>query len=178
MAIELYRLHNTKKLVTHIKKENIYKSRKLSVEKQEKLKKNFYFIDNSYETTFNIICNDLDVVNDGLLDKIHRILSGLSNESYWLVGHAGEGKSTILIRLAIETTMKDKSSFYINFKNMSITEEYIKDMIKYIKNNTTDKAYIYIDNPEVRIDLIEIFFKQIVEYDFQFIIILTYGLSI
>ena len=102
---------NPNELITHIKKEDIDKSKQLTLKEKEKLEKKFYFIDDSYETIFNIVCNDLDVMNYALLKKLHRTILKLSNESYWLLGNGGEGKSTTLIRLALESAIKDKSSF-------------------------------------------------------------------
>ncbi|MCJ8325620.1 MAG: hypothetical protein MJK08_00840, partial [Campylobacterales bacterium] len=164
---------NPTEFVTHIKKENIDKSKQLTLKEKKGLEKKFYFIDDSYKTIFNVICNNLDIRNNGLLTKLHHTISNLLNESYWLLGNGGEGKSTTLIRLAIESTINNKSSFYIDFENPSLKDESITDMIKYIKDNTNTKAYIFIDNPDIRIDLIEIFFKQIIKYDFEFIIILA-----
>ncbi len=169
----IYNTINPSELITHIKQDNINKAKQLTFEQKEKLEKKFYFIDDSYETIFNIVCNNLDIRNDGLLNKLHHTIATLSNQSYWLLGNGGEGKSTTLIRLAIESVIKNKSSFYIDFENPSLKNESINDMIKYIKDNTNEKAYIFIDNPDIRIDLIEIFFKQIIKYNFEFVIILA-----
>jgi len=160
-------------LVTHITEDDIAKAIKLTLELKKELEKRFYFIDDGYETIFNIVCNDLDIKNSILLAKLHSTISNLSNSSYWLLGNGGEGKSTTLIRLAVECVIQNKSSFYIDFEHPSLKEDAIVDMIKYIKHHTNNKAYIFIDNPDIKIDLIKIFFKQIIKYNFEFIIVLA-----
>jgi hypothetical protein len=154
----IYGTINPNELVTHIKQEDINTAKQLTSKQKEELEKRFYFIDDGYKTIFNIICNDLDIRNNSLFNKLHHIISNISNSSYWLLGNGGEGKSTTLLRLAIENAIGDKPSFHIDFENPSLKDKSIDDMIKYIKNNTNGKAYIFIDNPGIKIDLVELFF--------------------
>ena len=169
----IYNTINPSELITQIKKEDIEKSKQLTSKEKEELEKKFYFIDDSYKTIFNIVCNDLDIKNNGLLRKLYLTMSTISNSLYWLLGNGGEGKSTTLIRLAVENVLKNNSSFYIDFENPSLKDDTVNDMIKHIKNNTNNKAYIFIDNPDIKIDLLAIFYKQIIKNNFEFVIVLA-----
>jgi hypothetical protein len=169
----IYNTTNPENLVTIITKENIEKSKQITQDEKDKLEKKFYFIDDNYSTIFNIVCNNLDIKNYSLFTKLHNKISTLSNETYWLLGNGGEGKSTTLIRLAVESAMKDLTSFYIDFENTYIDQNSLNDMINYIKINTDTKAYIFIDNPDINIELVKIFLQNISSDELEVIIILA-----
>ena len=164
---------NPSELVTHIKKENIDKSKQLTSEQKEILEKKFYFIDDSYKTIFDVVCNDIEIKNQGLLYKLDNTISGLNRSAYWLLGNGGEGKSTTLVRLAVQSVLKDRSSFYIDFENSSLKEDSVLDMILFIQKNTVGKAYIFIDNPDIKVDVLKVFFKEIEKSSLDFILVLA-----
>jgi len=169
----IYGTVNPEILVTHITLESIGEAKGIDTTEKDRLNRSFYFIDDKYETIFKVVCNNLDVKNHKLLHKLYHTISTLSNASYWLLGNGGEGKSTTLVQLAVESVLKGNDSFYIDFENSSLEEKSIIDILNYIQKNTKGKAYIFIDNPDIKISLLEQLFREITRFDFEFIIILA-----
>jgi len=169
----IYGTVNPEILVTQITQESINQAKEIDDTEKKSLEKKFYFIDDSYETIFNVVCNNLDVKNHGLLHKLHNTISTLCNASYWLLGNGGEGKSTTLIRLAVESVLRGDEAFYMDFESSLLEEKSIRDVLNYIQKNTKQKAHIFIDNPDIKASVVEELFREIVKSDFEFVVILA-----
>ena len=100
--------HSTSKYVRHITKEEIGKAKIDESHELRDLTINFYKINDNDEVVFKVVCNDVDIPNSKILAVAKEAIDNCSNSALWLVGDGGTGKTTLLMRLALEYALRGK----------------------------------------------------------------------
>ena len=133
----------------------------------------YYLINDNEKLVFEIISNNIDIPNTEAIQKAKNAIDALqNNEAIWIVGEGGTGKTSLLIRLAVEFTLQGEFAVFINFENPNLTYEIIPEIFKYINKVARNKeVFFFIDNPAFNQDLLEFFLSETLNYGFQFNII-------
>ena len=164
--------HAAGQYVRHISKDDIEKAKIADNQGLIDLSLNFYKINDNDEVVFKVVCNDVDIPNRKVLDKATAAIDCCTNSAIWIVGNGGTGKTTLLMRLAVEYGIKGEEVFHINFENAAFGSERIPEMFSFIKFRTgSKKAHIFVDNPDVDQTALENFLRDIVNYGFSFVIV-------
>ncbi|UCE65268.1 MAG: tetratricopeptide repeat protein, partial [Candidatus Zixiibacteriota bacterium] len=166
---------NANRYIKHITKEvineNIFKEEK----ELRELAYNYLTINDNEEVVFKVICNNIDVRNNEIIDKAARLIfNSKRNSAIWLTGDGGTGKTSILVRLAVEFADNGKKAFLLDFENPLLNEHILYDSFSYLKDKAgEDRLYIFIDNPCKNINLLQAILRDISNHRFEFILVFT-----
>jgi len=135
----------------------------------------YYKINDRDDFVFKVVCNDIDIPNDAVIKDAKNIINNLSPKSaFWITGDGGTGKTSLLMRLAVLYAKLSEKVFWINFENPSFNSSKISELLNYIKDKTQDqKAYIFIDNPNVNQEALGKLLLDIANCEFDFALIFT-----
>ena len=164
--------HSAGQYLRHVTKEEIEKAKIVDNQVRLYLSVNFYKINDNDEVVFKVVCNDVDIPNSKILAAAKEAIDNCSNSALWLVGDGGTGKTTLLMRLAVEYALRGQEVFHINFENAAFRSELIPEMLSFIKFRVGNrKAHIFIDNPDFDHAALENLLRDIVNYSFVFVIV-------
>jgi tetratricopeptide (TPR) repeat protein len=166
---------NAEKYLKFITKSNIREYQIDNQQERLKLASSYYKINNNEEVLFRVICNHIDIPNVTILEKAKKQIDSLPPKAaFWIVGDGGTGKSSLLIRLAVEYAQNEKKVFYLNFENPSFDSGMVSELLSYIQNKTKDqKVFLFIDNPDNNHDALEELLHQAESLPCDIAIILT-----
>jgi Flp pilus assembly protein TadD len=139
-----------------------------------KLALDYYRIDDRADVVFQVVCNGIDVRNDGVMETIYRRLEALiPNGTLWLVGDGGSGKTTILHRAAVELSERGYNLFTLNLEThlSNANVETILSTIKFC--STSEQIVLCIDNPAADEAALERILREIPDYSSNVQIILS-----
>jgi len=147
----------TKESIEHAKIENQTELHELAVK--------YYRINDSDKVVSKVVCNDIDVRNDGVMSYVLRTLKAFPpNATLWLLGNGGSGKTTILHRLAVEFAQDDRDVYMLNLETLLGKEELLP-IFSWLKHASTSKqAVLCIDNPAAKEEVLEIILREIPDY--------------
>ena len=121
---------NTEKYLKFITKSTIQNYQIDNQQERVKLASSYYKINNNEEVLFRVICNHIDIPNVTILEKAKKQIDSLPPKAaFWIVGDGGTGKSSLLIRLAVEYAQNNKRVFYLNFENLSFNSDVFSELI-------------------------------------------------
>lgn len=164
--------HSAGKYVRYISKEMIQKAKIADNRALLNLSMDFYKINDNDEVVFKVVCNDVDIPNSKILAVAKEAIDRCSNVALWIVGNGGTGKTTLLMRLAVDYAMNGNEVFHINFENVAFGSERIPEMLSFIKFRTGEtKAHIFVDNPAFNHAALENLLRDIANYSFNFVVI-------
>lgn len=146
----------TPNLITRVKTNDDDELNKLAIE--------YYRINDRSEVVFRVVCNDIDVRNDKVMEEVFNKLNTLSsNGTLWILGDGGCGKTTILHRLALELARRDHNVYMLNLETHQSKDdlETILSWIKYC--SAPGQTVLCIDNPAVDEEALELLLRRIPE---------------
>ncbi len=147
---------------------------KLGGEECQKLALDYYRINDSDELVFKVVCNDIDIRNDTILDLVHKTLQSANQQrSLWLVANGGFGKTSILNRIAIESVSTYPYVFILNLEHRfnNNDEKALLSLLKYTVGH--EPCLLCIDNPAANPDVLQSLIRQIPAYNSQVNIVLA-----
>jgi len=108
----------------------------------------YYRINDRSELVFQVVCNDVDVRNSGVMDAVYRRLEGLTaGGTLWLVGDGGSGKTTILHRLAFELAERGDDVFTLDLER-HLSRQDVQSVLSILKFGPASRSPVLcIDNP-------------------------------
>src|SRR5258706_3246059 len=139
-----------------------------------KLALDYYRINDRSSVVFQVVCNDVDVRNERVMENVNRALETLTpSGTLWLVGDGGSGKTTILHRVAVESAERGQSVFTLNLEaHVSHADvESILSLIRFCP--TSEPAVLCIDNPAADEVTLERILREIPDYSASVQIILS-----
>ena len=131
----------------------------------QRLALDYYRINDQSDVVFQVICNDLDVRNERVMDEVYRRLDTLGpSASLWLIGDGGSGKTTILHRLAVELAQRGENVFTLNLETHvdDADVERILSLIKFC--SPAEQTTLCIDNPAADEAILERILREIPDY--------------
>jgi len=151
--------------------------RKALLQDPEELKQlalDYYCINDRDDVVFKIVCNDMDVRNDIVMQRAFSILDNLPNcSTLWLLGTGGNGKTTILNRLAVELAQGNQHVFMLNLEAQLDRDdvEHLLNIFKYISE--PDKCILCIDNPAADEESLSLILRRIPELNLRIHVVLS-----
>jgi tetratricopeptide (TPR) repeat protein len=129
-----------------------------------KLAIEYYRINDRDEVVLKVVCNNIDVRNDKVMDYALRKLETLpSGSTLWILGSGGSGKTTILHRLAIELTGRNRNVYLLNLETLS--KDDLETVLSWLKYCSTDEQTVLcIDNPAADEEMLETLLRRIPDY--------------
>ncbi len=138
---------------TPITYELVERYKREGLKKAEIYKQLYYKVTNNESTYQHAICAGLDCPNREILDKAHEILKN-SDSHIVIVGDGGEGKTSLLFRLAVEHAMLENTPCYwLCLSDISITSADVDSARKLLDSISSEAelqnktACLFIDNP-------------------------------
>ena len=146
----------TPNLITKVKTSNVEELNKLAIE--------YYRINDRSEVVFRVVCNDIDVRNDKVMEHAFDKLNTLSSSgTLWILGDGGCGKTTILHRLALELARRDQNVYMLNLE-IHLSKDDLETILSWIKYcSTPGQTVLCIDNPAVDEEALEVILRRIPE---------------
>ncbi len=117
-------------------------------EELQKYMQDFFCVDTSWKTLFSVVCNNLDIPFAEVNDKLKELIKK-KRKRILLTGYAGIGKSTMMLRSAVEFAKQGRSVYWLNLAEASNSQQDYENMVRYIHNSGFPKipAILFIDNP-------------------------------
>ncbi|HEY3278293.1 MAG TPA: tetratricopeptide repeat protein, partial [Syntrophorhabdaceae bacterium] len=143
-------------------------------EERKQLALDYYRINDRDDVVFKVVCNDLDVRNDAVMQDAFTKLESLpSCSTLWVVGTGGSGKTTILYRLAIELAQKNHHVFVLNLEAQLGRDgvELVLNTIRY--KSPSDKCILCIDNPAADEETLSSILRRIPELNRRIHVLLS-----
>lgn len=125
----------------------------------------YYRINDRSDVVLRVVCNDLDVRNDGVTDYALRRLKALpAGGTLWILGDGGSGKTTILHRPAVELARLDRDVFMLNLETHTDKDDLgaILSWLKYCA--APGRAVLCIDNPAADDETLEALLRRLPDY--------------
>ncbi len=146
----------TPNLITKVKTSDGNELNKLAIE--------YYRINDRSEVVFRVVCNDIDVRNDKVMEHAFNKLNTLSsNGTLWILGDGGCGKTTILHRLALELARLDQNIYMLNLET-HLSKDDLETILSWLKYcSTPGQTVLCIDNPAVDEEALEVLLRRIPE---------------
>jgi len=163
-------VHGFRQITPHL----IETSRIADRDQLNKLALDYYRINDRADVVFQVVCNDVDVRNERVMENVYRRLEALTpSGTLWLVGDGGSGKTTILHRVAMEVARQDKSVFMLNLEAhlSNANVETILSLIKF--SSPREHSVLCIDNPAADEMTLERILREIPDYAANVQIILS-----
>jgi hypothetical protein len=132
-------VHGFRQITSHL----IETSRITDRDQLNKLALDYYRINDRADVVFQVVCNDVDVRNERVMENVYRRLEALTpSGTLWLVGDGGSGKTTILHRVALESAKRGQSVFMLNLEaHLNHAEvDRILSLIKFLLDLGTGNA--------------------------------------
>ncbi|MCL2578252.1 MAG: hypothetical protein FWE27_09460 [Defluviitaleaceae bacterium] len=117
--------------------------RKLPEPEKCDVSRKFYFVNSDFDLMLKAVCNDLDVIDEKVLSQAMNLIE--SGRSLIISGYGGEGKTTLMMRVAVEYAKKGAPAIWINL-NDEDTEIKIDAIFNAVIENE-QKILICLDNP-------------------------------
>ncbi|MCP4580250.1 MAG: hypothetical protein GY839_01435, partial [candidate division Zixibacteria bacterium] len=135
----------------------------------------YYMVNDNANVVFRVICNNIDIPNEGIIDRATNTIDSISpNSAFWILGEGGTGKTTILFRLAIQYVQRGRRVFLLDFENTSFDSDKITELLWYIKMKSGDNhSYIFVDNPDFDHTALENLLRSLSDSGLNFTLILT-----
>ena len=113
----------------------------------------FYLVDTNFQLMLRVVCSNGDIVHNSINARLAEILA--SGAPAILTGNSGCGKSTIMLRSAVDWVRKGNMALWVQFsENSPITDGDAKDfyasLLKIIPEG--QKALLCLDNPSEHTD--------------------------
>lgn len=139
-----------------INEQNIKKAIISDPSQRRQLSLDYYCINDRDDVVFKIVCNNMDVRNDIVIDDVlNQIEASLGYGTTWIIGNGGSGKTTILHRLSIELAEKGHLIYFLNLEaQLELGDiDHILNFIKYSIGSSEypriGSSVLCIDNPAV-----------------------------
>ena len=157
-----------------ITRRQIETSRITDRDQLNKLALDYYRINDRGDVVFQVVCNDIDVRNERVMETVYRRLEALTpSGTLWLVGDGGSGKTTILHRIALELAERGQSVFMLNLE-AHLGHADVDSTLSLIKFcSTSEQPVLCIDNPAADELALERILSEIPDYSANVRIILS-----
>jgi len=161
-------LHITKSFISNIKSSNRCKK------DIDNSIREFYTVTDNIMLLFRIICNKSDVPNEIALSALRNTIE--SNSTVFLSGNGGIGKTTLMVRLAVEYALTGNNVFLFSLKqviknlNSNDLESQIKKILNYTNDTVSEQSIIFIDNPYENLNLLQEFQNLQLKYNYKIVI--------
>jgi tetratricopeptide (TPR) repeat protein len=163
-------VHGFRQITPHL----IETSRIANRDQLNKLALDYYRINDRSDVVFQVVCNDLDVRNDRVMETVYQRLAALTpSGTLWLVGSGGSGKTTILHRVALELAESSQSVFMLNLE-AHLTQADVESTLSIIKFcSTGERPVLCIDNPAADELALERILREVPDYSADIQVILS-----
>lgn len=140
-------------------------SRTSNQEELNRLALDYYRINDRSEIVFKIVCNNLDVRNQQVMENVYRRLNDLPfSGTLWLLGDGGSGKTTILHRAALELAERHSTVFMLDLEAPIGAAELQWILSRLNFCSSTEPVVLCIDNPAANEEVLEALLRQIPNY--------------
>ena len=131
----------------------------------DRLAVDYYRINDRSEVVLRVVCNDIDVRNDKVMNLAFERLESLSpSGTLWILGDGGCGKTTILHRLALELAHRGEHVYMLNLDS-HLSRDDLETILSWIKyGSAPGRTVLCIDNPAVDEEALEILLRRIPDY--------------
>ena len=146
----------TAHLITKYQTNNAEELNKLAIE--------YYRINDRDEVVLGVVCNNLDVRNEKVINYTFGRLKALPpSGTLWILGSGGSGKTTILHRLVIELSERNQNVYMLNLE--TLRKDDLETVLSWLKYGFTDKQTVLcIDNPAADEEILETLLRRIPDY--------------
>ncbi|HEV2799023.1 MAG TPA: tetratricopeptide repeat protein [Pyrinomonadaceae bacterium] len=144
-------------LITKLQASNSGELNQLAIE--------YYRINDRSEVVLRVVCNDIDVRNDEVMEYAFRRLKAIpSGGTLWLLGSGGCGKTTLLHRLAVELAQSKQNVYMLNLE-AQLGKDDLETVLSWLKYGTTsERTVLCIDNPAADEETMEALLRRVPDY--------------
>lgn len=137
---------------------NQYTIKNNTIESPQQLKKlglSYYKVNDSFNVLLKVVCNDIDVPNQTVLTEAHQRIKDIDKDggSFWIVGNGGSGKSSIMMRLAVQSAKQGYEVFCLDLENQLQSHE-LSQILQSFKLAKDGRCILFIDNPAANSDML------------------------
>lgn len=120
-------------------------------QQRQKLGLSYYKVNDSFGVLLQVVSNDIDVPNEQVLSQAQRRIAQMDDGgSFWIVGNGGCGKSSLMMRLAVQSAEQGFTVFCLDLEN-PIQGRELNQLLNQLANSfklaRAGKCILLIDNP-------------------------------
>jgi hypothetical protein len=138
--------------------------RREALAKSKEYIKEYYSVTDNFNVMSGAICADLDCPNQEAMQAAKELID--SGKHLLIVGEGGEGKSSLLLRLAVEYALEGRICYWLRLEDNSMTVADVNqgaDMLNLLNRQAIELnavTMLFIDNPYVGQKMLDIICKS------------------